>query len=102
MIHSAWDESEKAAYRQLTRHADAPTSDLVENLAYTAVMEMYHRRKLEEQVKAEHGIIKMLLGQLADGIHTVERMYGTTLNEMERTYWRKRHEEERVYLRRFG
>lgn len=52
MIHSAWDESEKAAYRRLTRYADAPTSDLVENLAYTAVMEMYHRRKLEERVKA--------------------------------------------------
>lgn len=82
MRHPEWNSSENANYDRLSNPSGGATMSAVEGLAYTAVMEMYHNRKGNEDWSAEKKRIVDAIDQIADGICTLERILGIDIHKM--------------------
>jgi len=101
MIHPDWNENERNTYLRLANPKGGPSQDVVEGLAYTAVIEMYHQRKGEERLTAEKQRIIDAIDQMAEGICTLERILGVDIHKMSERHaadryemFRKRREED--------
>ena len=88
MRHPDWDDSENANYDRLSKLSIKDAS-VVEGLAYTAVMEMYHHRKADERNDAQKEQIVNAIDQIADGICTLERILGVDIHEMSKRHFIK-------------
>ena len=95
MRHPNWSADENANYDRLSNPSGGATLAVIEGLAYTAVMEMYHHRKAREEIAEEKARITDAIDQIADGICDLERILGVDIHKMNARHNEKKLEELR-------